>query len=293
MIPKLFKVISGKYVDDTLNYLLAHQGGGMQMNKLESDLTFVNGTSPSGYFPEAFYYTDNYEIKYNNGETVDTIFGTNEVVYWNPDTLTWVGSEKCMIYNEQSDTWSVILNQEIDRINLALSNKQNTLTAGTGISIVGNVISATGGGGGVSVTNLTQDIVISGNTIPLTTGFYNTDIYNVYLGSQTSQNLIFGSGEIIYVDNGTLSLIGSFVSLYYDLSTTSWNLLENNYIENQISNSRNKIPTSQAVYSELVSKIGKDTTGSTSSCSNIWVGTETEYNNLASIDSTTLYFIKE
>lgn len=142
MIPKLFKVISGKYVDDTLNYLLNHQGGGMQMNKLESDLTFVNGTSPSGYFPKAFYYTDNYEIKYNNGETIDTIFGTNEVVYWNPDTLTWVGSEKCMIYNEQSDTWSVIFNQEIERINLALSNKQNTLTAGTGISIVNNVISS-------------------------------------------------------------------------------------------------------------------------------------------------------
>lgn len=41
-----------------------------------------------------------------------------------------------------------------------LATKQNTLTAGTGISIVGNTISATGGGGG------TQNLFVQ-NTAPI------------------------------------------------------------------------------------------------------------------------------
>lgn len=51
------------------------------------------------------------------------------------------------------------LNDNADTIDTALAAKQDTLTAGTGIDITGNVISATGGGGGFYV----------GTTAPLDT----------------------------------------------------------------------------------------------------------------------------
>jgi hypothetical protein len=53
----------------------------------------------------------------------------------------------------------------------ALNNKQNTLTAGTGISIIGNVISSTGGGGGgggVSSVGLTAPTGFTVSNSPIT-----------------------------------------------------------------------------------------------------------------------------
>lgn len=303
MIPKLYKVISGKYVDDTLTYLLTHQGGGVSVTPFTQDIVLTNSTIP---LETGFYNTGNYGLFIGSQTPQNLIFGTGEIIYVDTSTLTIIGSLVSIAYDVIDSLWTIQDNQKIENevtnnrdkiptsqaVYNGLATKQNTLTAGSGISIVGNVISATGGGGGVTVTNLTQDIVISGNTIPLASGFYNTDTHYIYLGSSIASNIVFGQGEIIYVDNGTLSLIGSFISLYYDLSLTSWTLQENNYIENQLSNNRNKVPTSQAVSGALGEKLGNDTTGTTSTVSNIWTGTQTEYDNLASYSSTTLYFIK-
>lgn len=59
--------------------------------------------------------------------------------------------------------------------------------------------------------------------------------------------------------------------------------------------SDSKVPTSKAVknYIDSQSGITNETSGTTSIVTKIWSGTETEYNALASYDSTTLYFIKE
>jgi hypothetical protein len=64
----------------------------------------------------------------------------------------------------------------------ALNNKQNTLTAGTGISIIGNVISSTGGGGGGGVSSV-------GLTAP--TGF---TVSNSPITSSGNIALYFASG---------------------------------------------------------------------------------------------------
>lgn len=59
--------------------------------------------------------------------------------------------------------------------------------------------------------------------------------------------------------------------------------------------SDSKVPTSKAVknYIDSQSGITNETTGTTSIVTKIWSGTQTEYDGLASYDSTTLYFIKE
>lgn len=101
-----------------------------------------------------------------------------------------------------------------------------------------------------NVIPLTQDLIIeSTSELTLDTGLYNTSAYKVYLGSSTSDNLICGSNSIFYFDKSTQELISSFESLYFE--NGEWIRLQNEYIENELSNNRNKIPTSKAVYEAL------------------------------------------
>lgn len=73
----------------------------------------------------------------------------------------------------------------------AVSGKQDTLSAGTGISISGNVISATGGGGGANAIEVTQaeyEALVSAGTVDLTAFYIITDAPAVDLSgyAQTS-----------------------------------------------------------------------------------------------------------
>lgn len=147
------------------------------------------------------------------------------------------------------------INTTLNTLNTTLASKQDTLTAGTGISIVNNVISATGGGGGVEVTTLTGNVVLSAGstTTGLTTGFYDTGSYKVYFHSQTLGNEIFGD-EMFYYDSSTNTFIGAFQTCYYDLIESDWGLIQNDYLENTLSNARNKVPTSYAVSQALGDK---------------------------------------
>lgn len=83
----------------------------------------------------------------------------------------------------------------LNELNEALSSKQDTLSAGTGISIVDNVISATGGGGGgnptVELTQAQYDALISAGTVSADTYYIITDapavdISNYWTSAQTS-----------------------------------------------------------------------------------------------------------
>lgn len=94
------------------------------------------------------------------------------------------------------------------------------------------------------VTKLTSQLVLNG-TCDLPTGLYTTDSYNVYLGSATLENLILGVYQLFYFDNDTQTLTGGIASYYYD--SGSWNIMEHNYITNEINDNRSQIPTSQAV----------------------------------------------
>lgn len=133
-------------------------------------------------------------------------------------------------------------------------------------------------GGGASVNTFTQNIVLTGNTIPLDTGFYNTGNYGLYIGSQTPQNLIFGGEEIIYVDKDTLTIIGSLVSISYSLIDSVWTIQDNQKIENEVTNNRDKIPTSQAVYNGLAGKQNTLTAGTGIEISNNVISANSMHN---------------
>lgn len=99
------------------------------------------------------------------------------------------------------------------------------------------------------ITKISNPLVLSAGTAPsLTTGLYVLDA-DVFISTATPANLVFGTGEIIYYDSTTSTFYGSFNLVA--LESGSWNIYQNGILENTLSNSRNKIPTSQAVYNAL------------------------------------------
>lgn len=102
-------------------------------------------------------------------------------------------------------------------------NKQDKLSAGTGISISGNVISATGGSGGNPTVELTQaeyDALVSGGTVSADTYYIITDATPIdlspYWTSAQTQSAITSAvstkqdtlveGRAIDITNNTVSL---------------------------------------------------------------------------------------
>ena len=75
-------------------------------------------------------------------------------------------------------------------ITAAVSGKQDTLSAGTGIDITNNVISATGGSGGgnptVELTQAEYDALVSAGTVSANTYYIITDAYSPDLSAVTS-----------------------------------------------------------------------------------------------------------
>lgn len=99
------------------------------------------------------------------------------------------------------------------------------------------------------ITKISNPLVLSAGTAPsLSTGLYVLDA-DVFIGTATPANLVFGSGEIIYYDSTTSTFYGNFNLVALESGT--WNIYQNGILENTLSNSRNKIPTSQAVYKAL------------------------------------------
>lgn len=104
--------------------------------------------------------------------------------------------------------------------------------------------------GGTEVTHLDNTIVLLQNTTPtLETGFYVVDNGSVYIGSQLIVNLVYGAGEIFYYDSTNKIFYGSFKSV--EQIEGNWSILENAILENSLTDSRNKIPTSHAVYEAI------------------------------------------
>lgn len=116
-----------------------------------------------------------------------------------------------------------------------------TYTAGEGITIEDNVISATG----TTVSDLTSNLVLNG-TLDLDTGFYNTDEYGVFLSSVSPTNQILSQAEMFYFDKDKQVLTAGFASYFYE--NGAWSIFQNSNIENELTDSRNKVPTSHAVY---------------------------------------------
>lgn len=104
------------------------------------------------------------------------------------------------------------------------------------------------GGNQATVNHISTNVILSG-TPSLTTGFYVIDNGGIYIGNAQASNLAYGVGEIVYYDSTLLTFYGSYKSVYYE--SNLWNIIENAMLENSLTNSRNKIPTSQAVYNAI------------------------------------------
>lgn len=103
--------------------------------------------------------------------------------------------------------------------------------------------------GGDSVNKITSSITLLADTTPtLTTGLYVLDA-GIYIGSVSPSNLVYSLGELIYYDSTSKIFYGTLKSVALESGT--WTIYQNENIENTLTNSRDKIPTSQAVYNAL------------------------------------------
>lgn len=114
----------------------------------------------------------------------------------------------------------------------ALSNKQTTLTAGTGIDITDNVISAIGGGGGGKAvtggTNISVTTGTTADTINCTLPFEKINYYSIYCGNNTL--LDGGYYNFAYGANNNLSYSSSFGkdNVSYNFMFGKYNTIESN-----------------------------------------------------------------
>lgn len=102
---------------------------------------------------------------------------------------------------------------------------------------------------GSSVIKLTSDLVLLANTSPsLTTGVYVLNA-SIYIGSSSPSNLVFDVGELVYYDSSVTTFYGDYNTV--ELSGGTWGIRQNSRIEDTLTDSRIKIPTSHAVYDAL------------------------------------------
>ena len=158
-------------------------------------LTFTIYSSSNQYSTEAYTYDSTTNTLSANGQSYKTSFtkdGYNALftpiegyrisrINLNPCKIAGidvVDKSPYIITSVTAPSYNYNGQEMIDAINTTLSGKQDTLSAGTGISISGNVISATGGGGGNPTVELTQaeyDALVSAGTVSADTYYIITD----------------------------------------------------------------------------------------------------------------------
>ena len=121
---------------------------------------------------------------------------------------------------EQFDT-DFYTDSQVDNL---LAAKQDTLTAGTGISINNNVISATGGGGGG-----VSDVQIAGTSV-VNAGVANINYANSATGGVIKTSSTTGTGAtsagVLYASNASYNTYGSASSNYFISKGTLENVIE-------------------------------------------------------------------
>ena len=212
--------------------------------------------------PAIFDILGNYTIYEINTDTREILRKANGIATTTYDSFKTTGGRTLAIDFYSTDDYTPRLIKELadyqdqiddlqDQIDDLDENKQDKLTAGSGISIEDNVISATGGGGGVSVTTLTQNIVLIPDLMPsLGTGFYNTGSYAIQTQATPDNAIIFGNNEIVYFDNLNYIFIGATKWLIY--SGGQWSVYLNGEVSTSVSEDEyTKLITSSAVYTAI------------------------------------------
>lgn len=107
-----------------------------------------------------------------------------------------------------------------------------------------------GGGGSPTLSELTSPLILEENVTPtLESGLYLVGA-GIYIGSASSSNVVFSYGEIIYYKANSKKFYGDF-NIVEQLNGV-WSIAQNERIDSTtLSNSRDRIPSSLAVYNAL------------------------------------------
>ena len=155
---------------------------------LKSEIPTVP-TSNTAFTNDAGYITSSALNGYATTGDVQT--ATNDMA-----TQTWVNNQGFLTEHQSLSAYSTT--QEMDTaISQATSGKQDTLTAGNGIDITNNVISATGGSGGTTYTagrgiDITSDVISF--ALPISGGSGNNSIIEGYSGNTASAGYTHAEG---------------------------------------------------------------------------------------------------
>lgn len=219
------------------------QNGFFNVNK-----SMIGGTLPEvTILPDYKYVKINLSEKNPSSEFLVNGWAENTVMWFTTSSLDLLSGEKILNCSELNldygqDTYISIDLTGADFLYFQFSNVQEAVPKVELLSLTELGESST------TVNHISTNVILSG-TPSLTTGFYVIDNGGIYIGNAQASNLAYGVGEIVYYDSTLLTFYGSYKSVFYESNT--WNILENAMLENTLTNSRNKIPTSQAVYNAI------------------------------------------
>ena len=227
-----------------------------------------------------------------------------------PTSNTAFTNDAGYLTEHQSLTAYSTTNEVNELINQSVSGKQDTLSAGTNITIVDNVISATGGGGGITSgevqtmidENISGKASVNDAIKNLTFKAYSAEdavhgMLNATLekcnGTKTTFAEVLSAGSGITITRNiyggaNISFDDRVVSGKADSSTVS--ALTNTVTAHTASTSVHVTSTEKNTWN---SKVDSSTLNNYLLKSKIWCGTESEYNSIVNKDSETLYLIHE
>lgn len=176
------------------------------------------------------------------------------------------------------------------QISTALASKQTTLTAGTGIDITDNVISATGGGGSITIdtsldSSSTNAVANSAITNAINSKQDSSKLPEYIVGEVTFSNNQVSVAKCAKYNGGQFNMTSNVITInnqtiFNNSNLTNLSLVETSAITTSINSSSTdaQVPSAKAVYDQLGGmKIVKLT--------------ESEYAALVTKDSNTLYVV--
>ena len=227
-----------------------------------------------------------------------------------PTSNTAFTNDAGYLTEHQSLTAYSTTNEVNELINQSVSGKQDTLSAGTNITIVDNVISATGGGGGITSgevqtmidENISGKASVNDAIKNLTFKAYSAEdavhgMLNVTLvkcnGTKTTMQEVLSAGSGITITRNiygyaNISFDDRVISGKADSSTVS--ALTNTVTAHTASTSVHVTSTEKNTWN---SKADSSTLNNYLLKSKIWCGTQNEYDSIQNKDSETLYLIHE
>ena len=168
-------------------------------------------TSNTAFTNDAGYITG---VDLSNYATKDNLTAATDDMA----TKTWVNNQGYLTEHQSLTAYSTT--QEVNTmINQSVSGKQDTLSAGTNITIVDNVISAEGGGATYTAgdgIDITSDVIST--TLPITTG---SGQYSVVITTSDNQYKPTASGSYSYAEGAYTSAKGTYSHAEGDFTTAT------------------------------------------------------------------------